>query len=108
MDDRYRGVYGERRVVFVNPKDMTDAGYEAGDTVDVVGEHDDGVSRVAEAFRIVPYDIPRGCIAGYYPELNVLVPLTSAGEMSDTPTSKSVIVSLRARQRSASASADAA
>jgi len=99
MDDRYRGVYGERRVVFVNPKDMADAGYEAGDTVDVVGEYDDGVSRVAEAFRIVPYDIPRGCIAGYYPELNVLVPLTSAGEMSDTPTSKSVIVSLRARPR---------
>jgi hypothetical protein len=47
----------------------------------------------------VPYDIPRGCIAGYYPELNVLVPLTSAGEMSDTPTSKSVIVSLQPRAR---------
>ncbi len=60
--------------------------------MDIVGEHDDGVRRVAEGFRFVPYDIPRGCIAGYYPELNVLVPLTSAGEMSDTPTSKSVIV----------------
>ncbi len=47
----------------------------------------------------MPYDIPRGCIAGYYPELNILVPLTSAGEMSDTPTSKSIIVSLRSRQR---------
>jgi molybdopterin-dependent oxidoreductase alpha subunit len=99
MDDRYRGVYGERRVVFVNPQDMAELGCEAGDTVDVVGEHDDGVSRIAEAFRFVPYDIPRGCIAGYYPELNLLVPLNSFGEMSDTPTSKSVIVSLRPRQR---------
>jgi molybdopterin-dependent oxidoreductase alpha subunit len=99
MDDRYRGVYGERRVVFVNPKDLAEIGCAAGDLVDVVGEHDDGVSRVAEGFRFVPYDIPRGCIAGYYPELNVLVPLNSAGEMSDTPTSKSVIVSLRPRAR---------
>ena len=99
MDDRYRGVYGERRVVFVNPKDLSEMGCEAGDLVDVVGVHDDGISRVAEGFRFVPYDIPCGCIAGYYPELNVLVPLTSAGEMSDTPTSKSVIVSLRPRAR---------
>ncbi len=99
MDDRYRGVYGERRVVFINPKDLAELGCEAGDTVDVVGEHDDGVRRVAEAFRVVPYDIPRGCIAGYYPELNILIPLNSAGEMSDTPTSKSVIVSLRPGKR---------
>jgi anaerobic selenocysteine-containing dehydrogenase len=99
MDDRYRGVYGERRVVFVNPQDMAELGYEAGDTVDIVGEHNDGMRRVAEAFRFVPYDIPRGCIAGYYPELNVLVPLNSFGEMSDTPTSKSVIVSLQPRER---------
>ena len=99
MDDRYRGVYGERRVVFVNPQDMAELGYEAGDTVDIVGEHGDGMRRVAEAFRFVPYDIPRGCIAGYYPELNVLVPLNSFGEMSDTPTSKSVIVSLQPRER---------
>ena len=99
MDDRYRGVYGERRVVFVNPQDMAELGYEAGDTVDIVGEHSDGMRRVAEAFRFVPYDIPRGCIAGYYPELNVLVPLNSFGEMSDTPTSKSVIVSLQPRER---------
>jgi molybdopterin-dependent oxidoreductase alpha subunit len=101
MDDRYRGVYGERRVVFVNPKDLAELGYGAGDTVDVVGEHDDGVSRIAEAFRVVPYDIPGGCIAGYYPELNLLVPLNSFGEMSDTPTSKSVIVSLRPTRRAA-------
>jgi molybdopterin-dependent oxidoreductase alpha subunit len=97
MDDRYRGVYGERRVVFVNPLDLDDLGFDAGDSVDVVGEHNDGVSRIGAAFRVVPYDIPRGCIAGYYPELNALVPLDSFGDMSDTPTSKSVIVSLRPR-----------
>jgi molybdopterin-dependent oxidoreductase alpha subunit len=97
MDDRYRGVYGERRVVFVNPLDLDDLGFDAGDSVDVVGEHNDGVSRIGAAFRVVPYEIPRGCIAGYYPELNALVPLDSFGDMSDTPTSKSVIVSLRPR-----------
>jgi len=95
MDDRYRGVYGERQVVFMNPADMSDIGVEAGDRADVVGDFNDGVERVARDFRFVPYDIPRGCIAGYYPEMNVLVPLGSAGEGSDTPTSKSVIVSFR-------------
>jgi formate dehydrogenase major subunit len=107
MDDRYRGVYGERRVVFINPKDLADLGCEAGDTVDIVGEHGDGMRRVAEAFRFVPYDIPCGCIAGYYPELNVLVPLTSAGDMSDTPTSKSVVVSLLPTQRTVETAAAA-
>ncbi|UWF60748.1 FdhF/YdeP family oxidoreductase [Brucella sp. 2716] len=95
MNDRYRGVYGERHVVFMNPLDMADLGVEAGDRADIVGEFDDGVERVAANFRFVPYDIPRGCIAGYYPEMNVLVPLGSAGDESDTPTSKSIIVSFR-------------
>jgi formate dehydrogenase major subunit len=95
MDDRYRGVYGERQVVFMNPADMSDIGVEAGDRADIVGDFEDGVERVARDFRFVPYDIPRGCIAGYYPEMNVLVPLASAGDESYTPTSKSVIVSFR-------------
>lgn len=97
LDDRYRGVYGERQVIFIHPDDLAALNAEAGDRVDVVGEHGDGVSRVAKDFRFVPYDIPRGSIAGYYPELNVLVPLGSAGEESDTPTSKSVMVSFRPR-----------
>ncbi|MGO8330403.1 CbbBc protein, partial [Rhizobium ruizarguesonis] len=71
---------------------------EAGDRVDAVGERDDGIERIAENFRFVPYDIPRGSIAGYYPEQNVLVPLGSAGLESDTPTSKSIMVSLRRRK----------
>jgi molybdopterin-dependent oxidoreductase alpha subunit len=95
MDDRYRGVYGERQVVFMNAADMADIGVEAGDRADIVGEFDDGVERIARDFRFVPYDIPRGCIAGYYPEMNVLVPLASSGDESYTPTSKSVIVSFR-------------
>ncbi|WP_343312550.1 FdhF/YdeP family oxidoreductase [Brucella sp. BE17] len=101
MDDRYRGVYGERQVVFMNPADMVDIGVEAGDRADIVGEFNDGVERVARDFRFVPYDIPRGCIAGYYPEMNVLVPLGSAGDESYTPTSKSVIVSFRPRRSEA-------
>ncbi|WP_182084124.1 FdhF/YdeP family oxidoreductase [Aureimonas sp. ME7] len=98
LDDRYRGVYGERNVVFVHPDDLKSFGASAGDLVDVVGEFDDGVERIAPAFRFVPYDIPRGSVAGYYPELNVLVPLGSAGVESDTPTSKSVMVSFRRRE----------
>jgi len=61
--------------------------------VNVVGEVNDGIDRVAQDFRCVSYDIPRGSVAGYYPELNVLVPLGSSGDQSDTPTSKSVMVS---------------
>src|SRR5690606_32378754 len=95
MDDRYRGVYGERQVVFMNPADMAEIGVEAGDRADIVSEFDDGVERIAHNFRFVPYAIPRGCVAGYYPEMNVLVPLGSAGDESYTPTSKSVIVFFR-------------
>lgn len=95
LDDRYRGVYGERQVIFIHPEDLQAIGAAAGDRIDVVGDYDDGISRVAPDFRFVPYDIPRGSIAGYYPELNVLVPLGSAGEESDTPTSKSIMVSFR-------------
>lgn len=98
LDDRYRGVYGERQVIFIHPEDLKALNASAGERVDVFSEHDDGIERVARDFRFVPYDIPRGSIAGYYPELNVLVPLGSAGEESDTPTSKSIMVSFRKRQ----------
>ncbi|MBO3759341.1 FdhF/YdeP family oxidoreductase [Ciceribacter sp. L1K22] len=101
LDDRYRGVYGERQVIFIHPDDLKALGAEAGERVDVIGEFDDGVERIAPDFRFVPYDIPRGSIAGYYPELNVLVPVGSAGDESDTPTSKSIMVSFRKRQAAA-------
>lgn len=98
LDDRYRGVYGERQVIFIHPEDLKAMGSAAGDRIDVVGAYDDGIARIAPDFRFVPYDIPRGSIAGYYPELNVLVPLGSAGEESDTPTSKSIMVTFRKRE----------
>jgi molybdopterin-dependent oxidoreductase alpha subunit len=103
LDDRYRGVYGERRIVFVNPDDLAEIGAEAGDRVDVIGRHDDGHERIAESFRVVPYDLPRGSVAGYYPELNVVVPYSMAGEESDTPTSKSVLVSFRLTEQASQA-----
>ncbi|HZV57710.1 MAG TPA: FdhF/YdeP family oxidoreductase [Sphingobium sp.] len=103
MSDRYRGIYGKRTIVFVNPADLEAIGAKSGDVVDVVGQHDDGVSRVAEGFSLVAYDIPRGCVAGYYPELNCLVPLSTFGDESFTPTSKSVIVSFRKRAQSVAA-----
>src|SRR5262249_859927 len=103
MSDRYRGIYGKRNIVFVNPADLEMIGARAGDVVDVVGQHDDAVRRVAEGFSLVAYDIPRGCVAGYYPELNCLVPLSAFGSESFTPASKSVIVSLRQRENRAAA-----
>ncbi len=97
MDDRYRGIYGERNVVFVHSADLDLIGARAGARVDIAGCHDDGIDRVARNFRLVPYDIPRGCVAGYYPELNVLVPYQAFGDKSFTPTSKSVLVRFRLR-----------
>jgi molybdopterin-dependent oxidoreductase alpha subunit len=97
LDDRYRGVYGERKVLFAHPDDLAEIRDRLGERVDIVGLHADGVTRRAEDFRLVPFDMPRGAVAGYYPELNVLVPLSTFGEKSDTPTSKSVLVTLEAR-----------
>ena len=98
LDDRYRGVYGERRVVFMNPDDIKAIGAAPNARIDVIGSFDDGRKRVAEDFRIVAYDIPRGCVAGYYPELNAVVPFNRAGDGSDTPLSKSTLVTFRARE----------
>ncbi|MEM6683886.1 MAG: FdhF/YdeP family oxidoreductase, partial [Pseudomonadota bacterium] len=92
MDDRYRGVYGGRNVMFIHPEDVKSVGADAGDLVDIIGCYNDGRLRACRGFRVVPYDIPRGCIAGYYPEMNELVPHQTFGEQSFTPTSKSVIV----------------
>lgn len=95
MDDRYRGVYGQREVVFINANDMKKLGFKAGDRVDIIGCHDDGIERIAYNFMLVSYDIPLGCVAGYYPELNVLVPIQTYGDKSFTPASKAVEVRFR-------------
>ena len=94
LDDRYRGVSGGRRVVFVHPDDITALGLAEGQVVDLVSEWTDGSERRAPAFRVVPYDQPRGCAASYYPETNPLVPLDSTAVGSNCPTSKSIIVRL--------------
>lgn len=94
LDDRYRGIKGGRRVVFVNPEDIRDLGYAEGDVIDLVSEWHDGVERMAQAFRVVPYDQPRGCVAAYYPEANTLVPLDSTADKSNQPVYKSIVVRL--------------
>ncbi len=93
LDDRYRGVFGGRRVVFMQEDDITDAGLTAGQWVDLAN-HFGGVTRQARAFMVAPYAIPRGCVATYFPEANVLVPIDSTAEVSNTPTSKYVIVTI--------------
>jgi anaerobic selenocysteine-containing dehydrogenase len=92
-DDRYRGIHGGRKVVFVHREDLRAAGLADGDHVDLVSEADDGERR-AEGWRAVAYDTPRGCAAAYYPETNVLVPLDSVAKGSNTPTSKSIVIRL--------------
>lgn len=91
-DDRYRGVFGQRRVVFAHADDLRELGLQAGTLVDLHTVWDDGQSRSARGFRTVAYDIPRGCIAAYYPETNPLVPLDSVALGAGTPTSKCVPV----------------
>ncbi|MEO8828279.1 FdhF/YdeP family oxidoreductase [Lapillicoccus sp.] len=94
LEDRYRGISGGRRVVFVNELDITDLGLHDGQLVDLVSEWNDGSERCVAAFRIVAYDTPRGTAAAYYPETNPLVPLDSTAIGSNCPTSKSIIVRL--------------
>ena len=96
LDDRYRGIKNGRRVVFVNAADLADLGLADAAMVDLVSEYSDGVERRAKDFRIVAYDTARGCAAAYYPETNVLVPLDSVADVSNTPTSKSVVIRLEA------------
>jgi len=91
LDDRYRGVKGGRKVVFVNAADLADRGLSDGDVVDLISVWTDG-ERYARRFRAVAYPTPRGCAAAYFPEANVLVPLDSTALGSNTPTSKSVII----------------
>ena len=95
LDDRYRGINKGRRVVLMNQSDMDDNDWSKGDLVDLTS-HFEGNELHAREWYIVPYEIPKGNIATYFPEANVLVPLDSVAEGSNTPTSKSVVVTIRA------------
>ncbi len=96
MDDRYRGIYNARRVVMMNKDDMRDIGASAGQEVDLTSHW--GERKIcSERWKVVPYDIPRGNLCSYFPEANVLVPLESTAEGSNTPTSKWIEISISLR-----------
>ncbi|MHB9796757.1 FdhF/YdeP family oxidoreductase [Pseudomonas sp. MT3] len=92
LDDRYRGVRGQREVVFANEADIRRLGFEPGEQVDMVSLWADGVERRVSGFTLLAYDIPAGQAAAYYPETNPLVPLESHGVGSHTPTSKFIAI----------------
>ncbi len=93
-NDRYRGIHNARRVVMVNPADLAELGLADRDSVDLISVWHDGVERRAENFVVVAYPASRGSAAAYYPETNVLVPLDSVADISNTPTSKGIVVRL--------------
>ena len=94
MDDRYRGILNERRVILMNPKDMLTQKLSQMDVVNI-HSHFHGEVRTAIHFKVVPYDIAHGCVATYFPEANVLIPIDSVARVSNTPASKFVEVSLK-------------
>lgn len=93
LNDRYRGIYGERRIVFMNPNDIKDKGYEKLQVVNLTSYYQ-GKLRRAVQFKIVPYNIPKGNLAAYFPETNVLVPIDEFATKSNTPISKSIVVKI--------------
>ena len=103
LNDRYRGVFGERRVLFIHADDIAALGLRAGDWVDLESLCDDQARRRAKRFMLVAYNIPRGCVAAYFPETNGLVPLSSFAEFARTPTSKSIPIVLTPHVASAAA-----
>jgi molybdopterin-dependent oxidoreductase alpha subunit len=94
LDDRYRGVFGQRRVLFMNKDDIQEAGLAADQWVDIESIYPDQVKRIIQSFRVVPYSIPRGSLAAYYPETNPLVALSSHDKRVKIPASKSIPVIL--------------
>jgi molybdopterin-dependent oxidoreductase alpha subunit len=94
LNDRYRGIFNERRVILMNRQDMNSRDLKDGDIVDIYN-YGDGIERIAHKFIIVAYPIPKDCTATYFPETNVLVPITSVADKSNTPVSKCVIIKLK-------------
>jgi molybdopterin-dependent oxidoreductase alpha subunit len=96
LNDRYRGVLNERRVLYMNAGDMRNQNLEPLDLVDIKS-HFNGEERIAIGFLIVKYNIPKQCTATYFPEANVLIPLKSKADISNTPTSKTIIITIQKR-----------
>lgn len=95
MDDRYRGISNQRNVLFMNQKDAQRLQLQENELVEIESIWPDNVSRKLDGFSVCLYDIPKGNVAGYYPELNPLIAIDSVGDQSFTPTSKSVAVLIR-------------
>ena len=93
LDDRYRGVFNERRIIFMNREDMKTRNLQEQQVVNLKSEYN-GVIREANKFKVVGYDIPKNCCATYFPETNVLVPLDSFAHTAKTPASKSVKITI--------------
>ena len=93
LDDRYRGIRNERRVLFMNKSDMDKNELDHLDFVDITS-HYQGIERKAELFHVIEYDIPKGNLAAYFPETNVLVPIDEYADESRTPISKSIKVKI--------------
>ncbi len=107
LSDRYRGIEGGRRVIFMHRGDIAELGFRDGDFVDITTRWDgDDRVRCAENFRIVEYKTPKGSAAAYYPETNPLVPLDSTAAESNCPTSKGIVVSLSPASARHAASGD--
>ena len=98
LNDRYRGILNERRVILMNEEDMNNLSLKKLDLVDLTS-HFNNEKRKANHFLVVPYDIPKQCTATYFPEANVLIPLKSKADLSNTPTSKTVIISIEKRYK---------
>ncbi|MFV0925481.1 FdhF/YdeP family oxidoreductase [Pseudomonas palmensis] len=101
LDDRYRGVKGQRDVLFANEADIIRLGFNPGDKADIVSLWGDGRERRVKGFTLLAFDIPAGQAAAYYPEVNPLVPLESVGDGSHTPTSKFVAIRIEAASATA-------
>ena len=97
LNDRYRGIDGDRLVLFISEADIEKHGLKPGEKVDITSHFDDGERRV-NGWTVVPYKLPADCVAAYFPEANPLVPLGSTAKQSGTPTSKCVIVSVKPAQ----------
>jgi len=99
--DRYRGVFGQRKVVFINEREMARRGLVAGDEVVVETIAADGVRRTVSGLKVRPYRLPDGCCGAYYPEANSLVPLYARDPKSGTPSYKAVPVRIVRSQKGA-------
>ncbi|MBQ59229.1 MAG: hypothetical protein CMA66_01620 [Euryarchaeota archaeon] len=93
LNDRYRGIKGNRRILMMNPHDMLELDLKTRDLIDITS-HFNGTKRISGKWMVIPYNIPKRNVAAYFPEANELVPLESTADISNTPTSKWIICTI--------------